>query len=424
MCLLCLGALQCNGGSESRWGPEAGGGSDSATSGMSFPADANSASRDSAVPGDARAEHDAAGADAAGADAASLGGDAAGAKSDLGSHCTSPVLPVSVTYNVAPSHPLAHVRSFAFILSDPAGNMKMQRLAASTNDLAVIDNVRNLTGSASYDAAGVVQSLHATTGEAGHPKVVLQYVELGEAMKSRYYWNAAWTPGNPDWILGSDPDGYTQSFLVAYWNQQWKDVLFSGTDSMVDRAIADGFDGVYLDVIEAALDSTVIAKATADGVDPNAEMVKLLSALRAHAHAKKPNFLLMAANATDLRMQPGYLAQIDAELQEEIFFDGLGNVSGTDPRQGDCRLPLRVNQPMPSANASYCSQLVTMKASSEQFLTALPDYLKAGIPVFGLDYALVPADAQLSYEQFSCYDIVGSVAMRSLEDLTATPGFW
>jgi endo-alpha-1,4-polygalactosaminidase (GH114 family) len=62
-----------------------------------------------------------------------------------------------------------------------------------------------------------------------------------------------------------------------------------------------------------------------------------------------------------------------------------------------------------------------MGMSSEEYVTGLAYYLRAGVPVLMVDYALVPNNAAFSYTQAKCHGFVGLVKMRSLEELSATP---
>lgn len=36
-----------------------------------------------------------------------------------------------------------------------------------------------------------------------------------------------------------------------YWTKPWRDILFGQSDSYLDKVLAAGFDGVYLDVVDA-----------------------------------------------------------------------------------------------------------------------------------------------------------------------------
>ncbi|HOD49262.1 MAG TPA: endo alpha-1,4 polygalactosaminidase [Candidatus Hydrogenedentes bacterium] len=331
-------------------------------------------------------------------------------------------LNVPISYNVSPSHPLAHVQTWAYVIQDQTAGDKIARLAASEYDLIVIDDPRTFMDEESYDAAADVAALHATQGCAGEPKLVLAYVDIGEAESYRYYWQTGWRVGSPSWIMSEDPDGWSDNYPVAYWNQAWHDIVYAAADSLVDRVVSDGYDGIYLDWIEAATFEPVVDQAQTDGVDPLAEMTLLIQGIRDKARGLNPNFLIVAQNATDLRTAPGYLALLDAQAQEQVFFDGSAEGTGpTDPQQGDCRLPLHEGGPAPSDNPAYCLGLDTLEMSSEEYVVALADYLEAGIPVFVVDYALQQEHADYAYAQHERFHFVGLVTMRSLEDLTATP---
>ena len=47
---------------------------------------------------------------------------------------------------------------------------------------------------------------------------------------------------NPDW-----PGNYK----VKYWNEEWQGLIYKNQDSYLNKIMAAGFDGVYLDIIDA-----------------------------------------------------------------------------------------------------------------------------------------------------------------------------
>jgi hypothetical protein len=113
---------------------------------------------------------------------------------------------------------------------------------------------------------------------------------------------------------------------------------------------------------------------------------------------------------------------LDGEAQEQISFDGAADVYGTDPRQGDCALPMFDGDPPPASNPAYCGDLRTLDgASTEGYVRELADYLAAGVPVFAVDYALARDNADAAYALDGRFHFRGLVTMRSLEDVTATP---
>lgn len=185
--------------------------------------------------------------------------------------------------------------------------------------------------------------------------------------------------------------------------------------------IADGYDGIYMDWIEAATFDPVVAAAAAQGKDAAAEMVRLIEHIRTRARSVDPDFLVVAQNATDLAGTPGFLDLLDGQAQEQVFFDGLADVYDDDPRQGDCRLPLFYGDDPPSSNAAWCDDLRTMDMSSEEYVEMLAVYLAWGIPVFVVDYALEETNALYAYGQYERFAFVGLVSHRSLQNLTATP---
>ena len=65
-----------------------------------------------------------------------------------------------------------------------------------------------------------------------------------------YYWRKPWTINDPSW-LKKKYDGYENEVWVEYWNQEWQDIIYGNDDSYTRKVIDAGFDGVYLDNVEA-----------------------------------------------------------------------------------------------------------------------------------------------------------------------------
>jgi cysteinyl-tRNA synthetase, unknown class len=312
----------------------------------------------------------------------------------------------------------AGVKSWAYVIQKQTEGDRLARLAASGYDVAVIDDPRTIVGTESHDARADVARLHATKGAGtGRAKTVIAYVDIGEAEDYRTYWKPDWSKARPSFIVAEDPDGWAGNYPVAYWSRDWYAVI----DEMIDAVVADGYDGIYLDWIEAAFFEPVLERAAHDGVDARAEMVQLVAHLRERARRANPRFLVVAQNAVAMRFVDGWLALLDAEAQEQIAFDGAADVYGNDPRQGDCRLPSREGDPPPADNPAFCADVATMDMSTEEYVTALRDFRKAGLPVFVVDYALDPMHAREAYALHAKEGFVGLVTMRSLEDLTRTP---
>jgi cysteinyl-tRNA synthetase len=84
----------------------------------------------------------------------------------------------------------------------------------------------------------------------GGDRLVLAYISVGEAEDYRYYWKYGWRYNPPDWIEEENPD-WPGNYKVQYWQDPWKDILYRDPDSYLSKTLNSGFDGVYLDLIDA-----------------------------------------------------------------------------------------------------------------------------------------------------------------------------
>jgi cysteinyl-tRNA synthetase len=84
----------------------------------------------------------------------------------------------------------------------------------------------------------------------GGKRLVISYMSIGEAEDYRYYWQPSWNSQEPLWMDAENPD-WAGNFKVKYWEKAWQDIIFGGSDAYLDKILAAGFDGVYLDIIDA-----------------------------------------------------------------------------------------------------------------------------------------------------------------------------
>ena len=80
---------------------------------------------------------------------------------------------------------------------------------------------------------------------------MLAYVNVGAVENWRYYWQADWQTDDPDWIGETYSDDYPDEFWARYWRPEWHDIIYQADDSFLSRILAQGFDGVFLDNIDA-----------------------------------------------------------------------------------------------------------------------------------------------------------------------------
>lgn len=84
----------------------------------------------------------------------------------------------------------------------------------------------------------------------GGKRLVISYISIGSAENYRYYWQKGWKKGNPSW-LKKPYKGYVNEFWVEFWHPDWRNIIFGNNESYIKKIIDAGFDGAYLDNVEA-----------------------------------------------------------------------------------------------------------------------------------------------------------------------------
>jgi cysteinyl-tRNA synthetase len=294
----------------------------------------------------------------------------------------------------------------------------VDEIVESEHDLVVLDFIPSEQQNTDYPIGDVVDRLH----EADHDKFVLAYIDIGQAEDYRVYWGEDWRIGDPDWIVANDPDGWEGNFPVAYWREEWQ-AIWLDEDGLVSQIVAAGFDGVYLDWVEAYSDENVATAADKDFVDPVDEMADWVTALAESGRDRNPEFLVVAQNAAELAAEnDDYRAVIDALAQEQVWFDGAAD---NDP-PGDCPLPatdeLIDTEEFEATLSEACLQQYldfpdsTLHVSSEEYLISLEAVSAAGLPVMTVDYAADPANVQFVLETSRARGFLPFVGTRLLDE--------
>ena len=246
-------------------------------------------------------------------------------------------------------------------------------------DLAVIDYSADGSESGELTNAEIAALKHGPGGE----KIVIAYMSIGEAEDYRFYWQSDWTPQSQGWIDTENPD-WQGNYKVHYWDPEWQAIIFDYTD----RLLAAGFDGAYLDIIDAYEYYADKGRATAAQ-----EMADFVAAIAAHAHTRDPNFLIFPQNGSELAgLVPTYLASVDGIGQEDIYY-------GYE----------KDDQPTPPA----------VTAGLEGSLDL---FKNAGKLVLTIDYAATPAHVDDAYSKSRAKGYVPFVTSRELDKLTINPG--
>jgi uncharacterized protein (TIGR01370 family) len=323
----------------------------------------------------------------------------------------------SVPTEVSPSEArLAEVSHWFYMINVKLEPEIVERIAASEYDMVVLDFIPSEENNADYPMADVIAQLH----NAPHPKLVIAYIDTGQAEEYRTYWQPGWGIGNPEWIVGADPDGWEGNFPVAYWYDEWREIWL-GEGGYLQAILDAGFDGVYLDWVEAYSDENVMAIAEREGVDPQQEMIWWVGDIADFGRAQRPDFVVIAQNAAELAEYDDYLAIIDAIAQEQTWFDG----GADNDTPGDCPLP-RTEAEVDSeayrqSLSAPCRKLYddypdsTLHVSSEEYLRYLTLARDTGEIIFTVDYALEPETVAWVYKTSRALGFVPFVSNRGLD---------
>ena len=315
---------------------------------------------------------------------------------------------------------LAGVEHWLYLIDVDLDDDTVAQIAASEYDMVVLDFITSEAYNTDFPLADVIDQLHA----GPQPRLVLAYIDVGQAEDYRTYWQPGWGVGAPDWIVGADPDGWEGNYPVAYWYDEWR-AIWLDDGGYLAQIVEAGFDGVYLDWVEAYSDENVLAFAEQDGVDPVEEMIWWVEDIATAARALDPDFLVIAQNAAELVEYDDYVDTINALAQEQVWFDG-----GADNEPpGDCPLP-RTDADIDSdayvaALSPECRRVYedypdsTLHVSSEEYLFYLRLAQQKGVLVFTVDYALEPANAAWVYQTSRELGFVPFVGSRALDHFVA-----
>jgi cysteinyl-tRNA synthetase, unknown class len=242
---------------------------------------------------------------------------------------------------------LTNTNDWLYVLQ-PSGAATLSAIAASDFDLVVLDYSSDGLAAGEFSPTEIA-NLKATG------KVVLAYLSIGEAEDYRFYWDPTWNdqpapdPNAPSWLGPFNPL-FPNNYKVRYWQSGWRNILFGTTTgpskSYLDRIIDQGFDGVYLDIIDAFsfwADEAEVSRAQA-----RADMIQLMSDLATYARVtrNRPNFCFFPQNGLDVVLNDlgqldaagqSYLATIDGAGVEDLFYNELVS---QDPQDTAFRIAL------------------------------------------------------------------------------------
>lgn len=358
------------------------------------------------------------------------------------------LFPTVVTATDGPL-PLDKIEYWGYVIQDVPENASP--LERAKYEMLVIEPTRtdfSEQESRSFKTGELVTKLKLSAGDnRTNRKFVIAYIDIGQAEDWRWYWKwsveSDWDPAQtpkpadwPSWIITHDPE-WVGCFPIAYWHQDWQNIVINGGfiwdssvvevstadsnggagyNSILDEVIKDGFDGIYLDWVEAFSDEAVIAAAQTAQIDPVDAMFDFIEAMRQYGRdrfvqmGRDPDeWTIIQQNAPDLAVttDPRKFTVINAIAEEGVWWEGTGDAGWNDPDGYD-------------VNAK---EKLGFDWYNDVRYVWLPAYQQAGIPVFACEYAWMEAEDVYKILALEA-GFIPYCTRRSLSRLTTTPPYF
>jgi cysteinyl-tRNA synthetase len=288
-----------------------------------------------------------------------------------------------------PPQPAWHdVNDFLYQLQ----NFNVAKVGRTKFDLVITDYSENGHESTRFSPSQIAWLRQSPGG----PKRVLAYMSIGEAETYRWYWKKSWDanldgvpdPGAPSWLGTSNPD-WLDNYKVRFWDPRWQRIIFGTPHSYLDKILADGYDGVYLDIIDAYWYWGPHGEGKPVRRTAARDMVKFVEAIAHYARVvkHKPDFAIFPQNAAELGRYPDYMAVVTGLGQEDTWYNG-------------------------NAKSPWTADTVPW----------LKRFVGAGKLVLCTDYCRRPALIDDFYAKAQAIGAVPYAARRDLDRLTINPG--
>lgn len=143
---------------------------------------------------------------------------------------------------------LSEAKNFLYLIdpSDfPNKRTFLDAVRETDYDLVIIDLFYDGTEALNADdVASLREKAH------GGARLVIAYMSIGEAEDYRYYWQEEGDRQAPSWLATENPD-WPGNYKVRYWDKDWQRIIYGDNASYLKQILDAGFDGVYLDIIDA-----------------------------------------------------------------------------------------------------------------------------------------------------------------------------
>lgn len=142
---------------------------------------------------------------------------------------------------------LNDAQNFLYLLNSENFSTKesyLQALDATNYDVIIMDLFYGDTELTQQELAPL------KTKANGGKRLVISYINIGAAEKYRYYWKSGWTLHIPNW-LAKKYEGYPDEYYVKFWVKEWQEIIYGNDGSYMKKIMNAGFDGAFLDNVEA-----------------------------------------------------------------------------------------------------------------------------------------------------------------------------
>jgi cysteinyl-tRNA synthetase len=143
---------------------------------------------------------------------------------------------------------LKDAQNFLYLINPDTHTSKanfLEEVRGTNYDVIIIDLFFDELDELTFDD---VASLKVKSN--GGSRLVISYMSIGEAEDYRFYWQMEWKSSPPSWMERENPD-WPGNFKVRYWEEEWQDIIYGNAGSYLKKILDAGFDGVYLDIIDA-----------------------------------------------------------------------------------------------------------------------------------------------------------------------------
>ncbi len=208
---------------------------------------------------------------------------------------------------------LMNVKSWAYQLQ----NISIDKIANNhTFELIVIDYSSDGTGAAAFTSQQITQIKNSG-------KKAIAYISIGEAEDYRDYWHSDWKTNPPSW-LGPENPNWKGNYKVRFWYSEWQNIIFNYVNVIIDQ----GFDGIYLDIIDAYY---YWMQENPEQPQADSLMIQFVLNIRNYIQTRTAKtFYMIPQNAEDIinsahvstELKTKYFTAINAAGVEDVFFYG------------------------------------------------------------------------------------------------------